>query len=268
MDKLILEQLINEDLTQREIATRAGVSPTAVRYWLKKYGMSTQRMTKRSALYDESRLRNAVSECDSASGVLRLFGMRPAGGNHKTLSKYIAKYNIDTSHFLGNKCGRGGPSRKIANNEVFVRNSEFSGKLYGRLVEIGREELCSKCGSGTEWGGEPLRLQVDHINGVSNDHRKENLRFLCPNCHSQTKTYGGRNNGQRIQCYCIDCGVEVSSKLCKRCSACATLHAQAEKTNWPKIEELAEMVRNAGYNGASKKLGIRGNSIKRHIAAI
>jgi len=59
-----------------------------------------------------------------------------------------------------------------------------------------REELipyeCSKCGI-NEWNGKMLSLHLDHINGVNNDHRLENLRFLCPNCHSQTDTYTGRN---------------------------------------------------------------------------
>lgn len=51
---------------------------------------------------------------------------------------------------------------------------------------------CAICGC-TEWQGKTLSLELDHINGVNNDNRLENLRFLCPNCHSQTSTYGSRN---------------------------------------------------------------------------
>jgi 5-methylcytosine-specific restriction endonuclease McrA len=63
-------------------------------------------------------------------------------------------------------------------------------------VRLLREGLlsnqCEHCGL-TEWRGRPLSMHIDHINGVRDDHRLENLRMLCPNCHSQTETYGGRN---------------------------------------------------------------------------
>lgn len=51
------------------------------------------------------------------------------------------------------------------------------------------------CGNIGEWQGQKLVLQLDHINGKNNDHRIENLRFLCPNCHSITETYAGKNKG-------------------------------------------------------------------------
>ena len=54
---------------------------------------------------------------------------------------------------------------------------------------------CAECGI-TEWHGKELSLHLDHINGDSSDHRIQNLRFLCPNCHSQTDTYCGRNKGR------------------------------------------------------------------------
>ncbi len=54
---------------------------------------------------------------------------------------------------------------------------------------------CEQCGL-SEWRGKPLSVHIDHINGVKDDHRLENLRMLCPNCHSQTDTYGARNKGR------------------------------------------------------------------------
>jgi 5-methylcytosine-specific restriction endonuclease McrA len=62
-----------------------------------------------------------------------------------------------------------------------------------RLLNDGiLENVCSQCGL-RSWKGEPLSMHIDHINGLREDHRLENLRMLCPNCHSQTPTYGGRN---------------------------------------------------------------------------
>lgn len=66
-------------------------------------------------------------------------------------------------------------------------------KLRRALMEIGRPYACEFCGNPGEWQGKPLNLEVDHISGNRFDDRKENLRFLCPNCHSQTETFGSRN---------------------------------------------------------------------------
>ena len=80
--------------------------------------------------------------------------------------------------------------------EVLVREGQKGGaqKVKRRLIKAGLlEDLCSRCGRGPEWRGEPLTLQLDHANGDARDWRFENLRVLCPNCHSQTPTFSGAN---------------------------------------------------------------------------
>ncbi|MBX9580218.1 MAG: HNH endonuclease [Gemmataceae bacterium] len=59
---------------------------------------------------------------------------------------------------------------------------------------MGRVSACTRCGI-SEWQGCPLSLHLDHVNGVNNDNRLENLRFLCPNCHSQTESYCKKGRG-------------------------------------------------------------------------
>ena len=81
-------------------------------------------------------------------------------------------------------------------------SSYASGKLRPRLIEQGLlANKCAECGIGPEYNGKPLTLQLDHINGTSNDNRLENLRILCPNCHTQTNTYGSKNlkNTERVR---------------------------------------------------------------------
>jgi hypothetical protein len=66
--------------------------------------------------------------------------------------------------------------------------------LKRRLFETGTfEPICNKCGVGEEWNGALLSLQLDHINGISTDHRLNNLQILCPNCHSQTENFCSKN---------------------------------------------------------------------------
>jgi len=147
---------------------------------------------------------DAVSDSQSYAGVMRKLGIKCTGGNHGHIKGVIAKYGIDTSHFLGRRtnCGgahAGGPEPKSA-KEILVLSEPGSltykaFQLRRALLEAGREYGCAECGLAGCWNGKELTLQVDHINGDKHDNREENLRFLCPNCHSQTSNWGYRNSG-------------------------------------------------------------------------
>ncbi len=77
--------------------------------------------------------------------------------------------------------------------EVMFSRRMTRGPIKRRLLETGTfEERCSRCGI-AEWRGKPLCIHLDHINGVKDDWRLENLRMLCPNCHSQTPTFSAKN---------------------------------------------------------------------------
>jgi Zn finger protein HypA/HybF involved in hydrogenase expression len=84
---------------------------------------------------------------------------------------------------------------KQSAEKVFQEGSHAPGKHLAKLMRsvAKREYSCALCGI-TEWQNKPIVLQVDHINGVHYDNRLENLRFLCPNCHSQTDTFCGAGN--------------------------------------------------------------------------
>jgi hypothetical protein len=141
--------------------------------------------------YTKELLAAAAAESVSIAGVLRHLGLRQAGGNQSHIGRLLKKFEIDTSHFTGQRhnVGKRDPRRKTA-IDLFVVKSEGSFRtkgvmLYRVMLEDGFKEECEKCGNGTVWNGQPLKLEVDHRDGNWLNNLRENLRFLCPNCHSQ-----------------------------------------------------------------------------------
>ena len=138
---------------------------------------------------------NIVQQANSYSDCLRALGLGTNGGSSTdTLKRRIAELDCDISHF-GKKEKTQSPQAKYSLDEILIENSTYANisRLKERLIREGKLEYkCQNCGI-KEWQSKPLSLHLDHINGKNNDHRIENLRFLCPNCHSQTDTYAGRN---------------------------------------------------------------------------
>lgn len=145
----------------------------------------------------DEEFKNIVTNANSYSDCLRALGLGTRGGSSTDiLKRRIKELNCSIEHF-GNKTVTPA-NAKYTLDEILIENSTYANisRLKIRLVNEGRLEYkCAFCNNEGEWLGEELVLQLDHINGINNDHRIENLRFLCPNCHSITSTYAGKNRG-------------------------------------------------------------------------
>lgn len=132
-----------------------------------------------------------VRVANKVSDVTRLVGYSPSRKSDGVVSARIKRMGLSTKHFKNWNALASVPTREL----LVVGSARNNQTLKKRILSEGLiKNECKVCGNIGEWNGGVLVLQLDHINGNNSDNRMENLRFLCPNCHSQTATYGGRNN--------------------------------------------------------------------------
>ena len=139
------------------------------------------------------------------------------------------------------------------------------------LIRIGLlENKCSCCQNSGIWLEKPLSLHLDHIDGNPRNNVIENLRLLCPNCHSQTDTYCGKNyNRNKKSNHCLGCDKKLSSTWATRCIQCfSDLKSSQTKIIWPDKETLTNLIKTRKMEYIAKKLGVTSSSIKKHCKKI
>ncbi len=203
--------------------------------------------------YTKEVLEKAVASSASYLGVLRYFGFDTcAGGTYGWIRSRIQHFEIDTSHFTGraSQLGRSFVGRRSAEQILVRRNSgprTETTVLKRAMLEWGFEYRCSECRLLPTWNGKPLKIQVDHRDGDWRNDLPGNLRFLCPNCHSQTPTHSIVKNKRALS----------TSKRERPFPGPRNL----PKISWPSSEQLASLVQSAPVTSVAKQLGVSDKAV-------
>ncbi len=226
-----------------------------------------------SCLSIKSNLVGAIKNSNSVKECLEYLGLRPAGGNYQQFYKWCTYYELTPPE---GDCTVGfrrvGRKKQIPLEEILVTGSTYHrGNLKTRLLQAGLlKNQCSQCGQQPEWNNKPLTLQLDHINGVANDHRLSNLRLLCPNCHSQTQNFAGKKHRKHSKYLaCSQChqklGRHYKQSLCRSCLS-KQPRPSMRKGNRPPLNILRQQVQQQGYKATGRTYGVSDNPIRKWLA--
>ena len=176
-----VRELIQRGLTHSEVAFELGLSKPTVSYHARRLGVPPDERASRR--FDWTAIQAAHNSGLSARECCARFGCSRSAWHEA----------IRTGRLTAR-------SHLIPIDQLLAKGRHVSrGHLRGRILKAGlKEERCEECGL-TEWRGEPLRVTLHHVNGDGYDNRLENLQFLCPNCHSQTPNFSGRNGHLRAR---------------------------------------------------------------------
>jgi 5-methylcytosine-specific restriction endonuclease McrA len=148
--------------------------------------------------YSDSELIDAIKKSKSIAETMRNLGLKPKGEHYTKFHNRIKIKNIDITHFQSNVNGKA--HNKLSKNDFIkkhciINSNVTSYKLKTKLIEFGiMKNECISCKNTGEWNNKNLVLQIDHIDGNRKNCLIGNLRILCPNCHSQTETFGNKNS--------------------------------------------------------------------------
>jgi hypothetical protein len=208
----VLRPIVAASHSMSDVIRRLGITPNGgnhrhISACVRRAGLDVSHFGSKARLrFDEvgaEAMTRIVRDSLSFAQVLSKLGLPSKGRPQHELKQYLAARHYDTSHLRGQGWSRGDTKQtnptiariamkqSLSDVELFVENgpSLRARATTQRLLAMGWDYCCAMCGLRGEWRGAPLVLHLDHINGINNDNRLMNLRFLCPNCHSQTPTY-------------------------------------------------------------------------------
>jgi hypothetical protein len=205
----------------------------------------------------------ATKQSKTLREILLFFERNQSSTSYKTLRKYLNEWNIDTSHLLNRsetakKLYADGELFKRNDNEIFIENSTVSrATVKKRIIDGGLLTYkCEGCGQDENWKGKKMSLILDHKNGVRNDNRLSNLRFLCPNCNATLETHCLGHSG-------------VERKKNKNKKNITKREYQPRVSNRkvirPSKEELKKLINTFSFCAIGRKYGVSDNAVRKWV---
>jgi len=233
--------------------------------------------------YTEADARAAVAASMSHAEALRRLNVRAAGGNHRLFKSWLARWSISTDHFdphAARADSLRAHNRPVPLQKVLVEGSTYSrAALKRRLLATGlKQPECELCGQDERWRGGRMALILDHVNGVPDDNRLENLRIVCPNCAATFDTHCARKIRQApVEISCGVCGGtflarRARQKYCgSRCGelgrqiALSVPRPERRKVERPPYEELKAQLAATSYLAVGRKYGVSDNAVRKWV---
>jgi hypothetical protein len=211
---------------------------------------------------NKEQLEKTVNESNSITEVcFKMYGNKHYG-NRITIKKYIAENNINVSHFKRKYSSNNGNLPKKPISEILVCGSTYNTThLKNRLYKEGlKERKCELCGQDENWYGNKLSLILDHINGINNDHRFENLRIVCPNCDATLPTFSGKNIKSALKKKHY-----IKKSIDEKKSSDLQRSKTQRKVKRPEFDVLQNEVNELGYSATGRKYGVSDNAIRKWL---
>lgn len=232
----------------------------------------------RSPKFTEEEARAAIAGSLTWSDALRRLGLRAAGGNHRTLKRWAAAWRISTDHFDPNVVRRRTLGQAPMPLEaMLVEHSPYARQtVKKRLLAAGiKAPTCELCGRGETWRGRRMAMILDHINGVADDHRLENLQIVCPNCAATLETHCGRHNRRtpaELTCPTCERAFAPRNPRQRYCSqACAHQGRYAvpqiaqRRVPRPPYAQLVREVHALGWCAVGRRYGVSDNAVRKWV---
>lgn len=203
--------------------------------------------------YTKDFLEPIVQECNSISELLNKLKLSPTGGNYSHMYKVLKREGINISHFSGQgwRKNKNFPSKYPTQDYLNNSKKINSDTLKKRLIKEGYFEYkCYKCNQ-SEWMGEPIPLELHHIDNNHTNNNLSNLLLLCPNCHALTHKLD--RDYHRI--------LSKNKKPNKK----QVLKPHTRKVERPPLEILEKEVLENGYCATGRKYGVSDNCIRKWI---
>lgn len=236
--------------------------------------------------YSKEDLEKAIEGSFTIAETLEKLGIEVRKGGYRKAHQLARRYGLTLPRGQGSTQNpRARRKNRLTDEEFFVKDVYRSGvSLRRRMLQAGFPYECESCELKGEWQGKPLTLDVDHKNGDNHDNRKENLRFLCPNCHRQTETYGSKNGASYEHCQCgrrlprdkevcNTCESGVNEAVCPGCGAeklrssqtCRSCRVMPKKIEWESLDVIKEKVARMGFLPYANTIGVSDNAVRKHI---